>query len=181
MLLALAIIAYNEKGPGEALMYLKRMAENNPLGCPAEIWLGIGICYFKMRNLAKAKFALEHSLSKQPNNAMALTSLAITEMQINFSCPKQRFKAISLLQQSFEIDDTNPLTMKHLAEHFFFSGDLDLSESLCKRALKFCERLERPDTSDLPTFRREIYLLRSDLAFIMGKILHQREDYEGAM
>ena len=85
------------------------------------------------------------------------------------------------MQQSFELDDTNPLTMKHLAEHFFFTGDAELAESLCRRALKFCERLERPETSDLPSFRREMYLLRSDLTFIMGKILHEREDYDGAM
>lgn len=70
--------------------------------------------------------------------------------------------------------------MKHLAEHFFFSGEYDVAQGLCKRALKFCERLEKPETADLPTFRREIYLLRSDLSFILAKVLHIREDYENA-
>ena len=63
VLLAMAIISYNEKGPKDALPFLKKMAELNPLGSPPEIWLAIGICYFKMRNLAKSKFALEHVLS----------------------------------------------------------------------------------------------------------------------
>lgn len=30
---------------------------------PIDIWLAIGICYFKLRNLPKAKFAMEHVLS----------------------------------------------------------------------------------------------------------------------
>jgi tetratricopeptide (TPR) repeat protein len=81
---------------------------------------------------------------------------------------------------SFDIDDTNPLTMKHLADHFFLVDDLDISEELCRRALKFCEALKKPDNVESPYFRKDIYNLKSDLYFILGKIYHKKEDYEKA-
>jgi hypothetical protein len=49
-----------------------------------------------LNNLPKAKFALEYALELQPNNSMALTSLGIVELQINFQQPNQRTKAIKL-------------------------------------------------------------------------------------
>ena len=83
ILLALAIIDYNENKIEDALGRLKRIIHINPES-PPEIWLAIGICYSKLSNLPKAKFALEHVLSVDPNNSMALTSLGVVELQINF-------------------------------------------------------------------------------------------------
>ena len=71
--------------------------------------------------------------------------------------------------------------MKHLADHFFFSNELDIAEALCERALKFCAKLKRPDNSDTPGFRRDIVMLSSDLNFIWGKIYHKRENFEEAL
>lgn len=155
MLLAWAIITYNEGNILAALQHLKKIVDLNPRS-PPDVWLGIGICFFKLNNLAKAKFALEHVLQLDPKNAMAMTALGVTELQINFSDQVQRAKAIKLFQQSFEIDDSNPLTMKHLAEHFLLSEELDIAEALCRRAIRQCERLKRPENSDLPTFRGEV-------------------------
>jgi len=45
-----------------------------------DIWLGIGIIYFKLDNFIKAKFALEHVVAVEPNNSMALTALGIVEI-----------------------------------------------------------------------------------------------------
>ena len=162
VLIANAIIEYNEAAlhAGDdgrrfntkitnALNYLKKVVDYNPK-CPADVWLGIGICYFKLNNYIKAKFALEHVLELDPENSMALTSLGITEIQLNPSDLNQRKKAVLRFQKSFEIDDTNPLTMKHLADHFFFDGELDIAEALCIRALKFCEKLKKPNDSELP-------------------------------
>ena len=151
----------------------KKLIQLNPCA-PADIWLAVGICHFKLKNLPKAKFSMEHVLSIDPTNSMALTSLGIIEIQMSPSDPVQREKAAHLFQKSFEIDDSNPLTMKHLADHFFFDDELEISETLCKRALMFCEKLKRPNNADLPNFRRDIILLKSDLHFIYGKILHKR-------
>lgn len=81
---------------------------------------------------------------------------------------------------SFDIDDTNPLTMKHLADHFFLVDDLAIAEELCRRALKFCEILKKPDNAESIFFRKDIFSLKSDLSFILGKIYHKKEDYEKA-
>lgn len=180
-MLAQAIIAYNEKGPKEALFYMKKVVEVSGANTPPDIWVSIGILHFKLKNLPKAKFALEHVLNLQPDNPMAITCLAIVEMQINFGEGSQRLKAVELFHRSFELDDTNPLTMKHLAEHFFFTGELDMAEALCKRAIKFCERLEKPKTADLITWRKDIYILCSDLNYTLGKIAHSREDFDAAL
>lgn len=179
-MLALAIIAYNEGNIPAALHNLKMMVDLNPRS-PPEVWLGIGICYFKLNNLVKAKFALEHVLELDPNNSVAMTALGITELQINFSDQKQRLKAIKLFERSFELDDTNPLTMKHLANHFLLSNDLDIAEALCVRAIRQCEQLKIPENAASPKFRWEIQLLRSDLHFILGKVYHKREQYDDAL
>lgn len=71
--------------------------------------------------------------------------------------------------------------MKYLADHFFFKNEQDLSEALCKRALSYCERLKRPESSDIQSFRKEVCLLKSDLHFIYGKSLHKSEKYDQAL
>ena len=142
--------------------------------------MAIGICYFKIGNLVKAKFALEHVLENDHKNAMAMTALGITEIRLNTSSHKQRMMAIKLFQRSFEIDDQNPLTMKHLADHFFIHGDLDLAKSLCLRALKFCEKLKKVE-SDCLNFRKDMHFLKSDISFILGKFFHKLEDYDQAI
>jgi len=97
MIVAQAIIDYNEGRFAEALAYLKRVINLNP-NSPLDIWLAIGICYFKLNNLPKAKFALEHVIENDPNNSMALTALGVCELQINCSDTKQREKAVLLFQ-----------------------------------------------------------------------------------
>lgn len=86
-----------------------------------------------------------------------------------------------LFQKAFQIDDTNPLTMKHLADHFLFDDELDIAEALCERALRFCGKLKKPDGCDLQSFRKDIVMLSSDLSFIWGKIHHKRENYDDAL
>lgn len=67
-LIAQAVIAFNEGNIQETLSNLKKVINNNPY-CPEEIWFAIGVCYFKLNNLPKAKFALEHVLELNPDNA----------------------------------------------------------------------------------------------------------------
>ena len=92
---ARALLAYNEGKVADALMYLKKLVAVNPL-VPADIWLAIGICYFKLNVLPKAKLAIEHVIEMDPNNATAITALGIIELQICCSDVKQREKAVVL-------------------------------------------------------------------------------------
>ena len=126
ILLAQAIILYNEGKIQQALDCLKKVVLINP-ACPLDIWLAIGICHSKLNNFVKAKFSFEHVLEKDPLNSMALTSLGIVEIQINPQLLTQREKAAALFFKSYEVDDTNPLTMKHLADYFFFKDDFKLA------------------------------------------------------
>lgn len=71
--------------------------------------------------------------------------------------------------------------MKHLADHFFFEDELDIAEALALRALKFCDRLKKPDSADSPFFRADIVKLSSDLFFILGKIHHKKESFDKAL
>ena len=141
------MLDYNEGRISNALQNLKKIILLNPHS-PLDIWLAIGVCYFKLKNLPKAKFALEHVLEHEPENSMALTALGITELQINCTDPVQREKAVLLFQKSFAIDDSNPLTMKHLADHFFFDDEMAIAEALCLRALKFCAKLKKPESCE---------------------------------
>ena len=70
-----------------SLENLKNLIEINPL-CPSDIWLALGVCYFKLNNFLKAKFSFEHTLEIDPDNSMALTCLGITEILLNSSDPK---------------------------------------------------------------------------------------------
>jgi len=79
IIIAQAIIDYNEGRIDGALNNLKRVIEMNP-NAPLDIWMAIGICYFKLGNLPKAKFALEFVLEHDPDNATALTALGVTEL-----------------------------------------------------------------------------------------------------
>jgi len=71
--------------------------------------------------------------------------------------------------------------MKYLADHFFFDDEFAISQSLAKRALQFCARLERPDNCEYPNFRLDIKMLQSDLNFILGKVEHKKENYDEAL
>jgi len=42
--------------------------------------MALGICFFKLNNLPKAKFCLEFVLEGDPENSMALTALGVTEL-----------------------------------------------------------------------------------------------------
>jgi len=104
---------------------------------PLDLWLAVGICYYKLGNITKARFAIEHVVENEAQNAFAVTCLAVIEQQLNPSSEEQRVKALTLLHKSFDLDDTNPLTMKYLANHYFFQGDLSVAQQLCERALHY--------------------------------------------
>jgi hypothetical protein len=41
--------------------------------------------------------------------------------------------------------------------------------------------LKKPDTADIPSFRKDISLLKSDLYFILAKTLHKDSKFEEAL
>ena len=87
---------------------------------------------------------------------------------------------MNLLERSYNANPRNPLTLRYLADHYFFKNDLQISEMLSQSGLEILKNKKRPDGAELPSFRREIDLLRSDFNFILGKINHVQGKYQEA-
>ena len=58
------------------------MIKDNPRA-PSDIWFGVGLCYFRLGNLPKAKLSMDKTISDDPANSMALTALGIIEIAVN--------------------------------------------------------------------------------------------------
>jgi len=79
--LARAIIEFNKGHYKESLVLIKEILRANPLA-PSDMWLALGLCYYRTGNMAKAKLSFDKTLEVDSNNSMALASLGIIEMVI---------------------------------------------------------------------------------------------------
>lgn len=123
-LLAKAIIEFNKGHVKESLAQLKTMIKDNPRS-PSDIWFGIGLCYFRLGNLPKAKLSMDKTIADDPTNSMALTALGIIEISANFTDYESHEKACGYFERAFAANPRNPLTLKYLAEHFFLLQNYD--------------------------------------------------------
>jgi RNA polymerase-associated protein CTR9 len=64
----------------------------------------MGICYYRLGNIEKAKFSFDRLLELEPNNPIAMVALAIIELANNNLDSHSRFKAGDLLEKAFQID-----------------------------------------------------------------------------
>lgn len=94
------------------------MVKENPRS-PSDIWFAIGLCYFRLGNLPKAKLSMDKTVEEDPGNSMALTSLGIIEIAANVTDYESRERACGLFERAFAANPRNPLCLKQLAEHFF--------------------------------------------------------------
>ena len=117
-LLAKAIIEFNKGHVKESLTQLKTMIKENPRS-PSDIWFGIGLCYFRLGNLPKAKLSMDKTITDDPTNSMALTALGIIEISANVTDYESHEKACGYFERAFAANPRNPLCLKYLAEHFF--------------------------------------------------------------
>ncbi len=85
---------------------------------PAEVRLGIGLCYLKLSKPEKAKQAFERALDVKPTCVGALVGLAI--MELNEKSLESTRTGVQLLSKAYQIDASNPMVLNHLADHFFF-------------------------------------------------------------
>lgn len=129
-LLARAIIEFNKNNIKESLKYLKRIVNNNARS-PSDIWFAIGLCYYRLGNFPKSKITLDKVIEIDPQNSMALVSQSIIEITTNINDFENREKAMNLLEKSYNANPRNPLTLRYLADHYFFKNDLQISEMLC--------------------------------------------------
>ena len=76
------------------------MVEENPR-FPSDIWVGIGLCYFRLGNLPKAKLSMDKTLELDPANSMALTAIGIIEIASNVNDFEVREEAMNYFERAF--------------------------------------------------------------------------------
>lgn len=131
MLLVRAIIDYNKGNVKESLASLKEMVMENPHS-PPDIWFAIGLCHLNLGDLTRAKFSFEKTISLDPKNSMALTSLGIIELKKNVKQFEVRKEAAKYFEEGFKANPRNPLVLKYLADHYFFQREYSITRNLCQ-------------------------------------------------
>jgi RNA polymerase-associated protein CTR9 len=105
---------------------LKKILQQNPIANP-QIRFGIGLCYFRLGNSEKARFAFERLIELDPTNSMAFVALAVLELASNVNDLTMRTKVADYLQKALQLDETNQLALKYLADHYFFKKDYKIA------------------------------------------------------
>ena len=110
----------------DCLKHLKQVINMNPRS-PPSIWLGIGLCYYRLGNITKAMFTFQRVLDYEPGNVLANNAIVIiANMGDNILRDEdQKQKNATNLSRSYQTDKNNPLTLKFVAEHFFQMGQYD--------------------------------------------------------
>lgn len=110
----------------DCLKHLKQVININPRS-PPSIWLGIGLCYYRLGNITKAMFTFQRVLDYEPGNVLANNAIVIiANMGDNILRDEdQKQKNATNLSRSYQTDKNNPLTLKLVAEHFFQMGQYD--------------------------------------------------------
>ena len=155
----------------DSLSYLKQMVQDNPR-CPSDIWFGIGLCYYRLGNLPKAKLSMDKTIELDPQNSMALTAVGIIEITSNVNDFEVREQAMQYFERAFQANSRNPLCISYLAEHYFIKKEYELTSELCLAGLSVLKNKARPVHPDQPTYRQEMDHLKSTFYFILGKVEH---------
>lgn len=103
---------------------MRQIILENPKA-PSDLWFVLGLCYYRVNNIPKARLSFEKTLELDPKNAMALTSLGIVELVTNPTNFESRKRAVNYFVKAFDANPRNPLVLKYLAEHLFFKGEFD--------------------------------------------------------
>jgi RNA polymerase-associated protein CTR9 len=135
-LLAKARMAFNE---GEYKVALKHYCDTlraKP-DCPAEVRLGIAVCYYRLKRPELAKKAFMRVLQMGPDdqpNVDALMGLAILELNDPDNDANEAIKvALTYAKTAYElgqVGQTNSKVLNYLADHFFFKKNFKHSEEL---------------------------------------------------
>ena len=151
-LLARAIIDFNRGHTKESLAGLKTMIKENPRS-PSDIWFAMGLCYYKLGNIPKAKISFDRTIELEPENSMALSALGVIEIATNLNNFENRETAAVFFERAFKTNPRNPIALKFLADHYFFRGSYPLAKDLAEAGLDVLRNKVRPERSEISTFR----------------------------
>lgn len=134
--LAKARMAFNEGEYKEALKMYCASMQAKP-DCPAEVRLGIALCYYRLKQPELARKAFTRVLGmcdpSEPN-VDALMGLAILELNDSDNDATEAIKvAVSYAKTAYDlgtVGQTNPKVLNYLANHFFFTKQYTRTEEL---------------------------------------------------
>uniref|UniRef100_A0A0K0D2Y0 TPR_REGION domain-containing protein n=1 Tax=Angiostrongylus cantonensis TaxID=6313 RepID=A0A0K0D2Y0_ANGCA len=156
-----AIISFSKQDYKTALYFLKRALRQKPDG-PADIRVGIGYCLARLGLTDKARIAFERALELQNDNVCALSALAI--LDYNTHTVEGAQSAVACLGQAYSLEPENPVVLVHLANHFFFKGEMGKVERLAWHAMNMTESDE----------------IKGEACYILARYFHYNRDYEKA-
>lgn len=163
-LLGRASIEFNKEGANgkkTALMLYKKALTVCP-NCPADVRLGLAICFYKLNMLDKAEDAFSKALSLDPKCVGALTGLAVLELNKKTNASIKR--GIEYLSKAYKTTQTDAMVLTLLADHFFYSNDHEKVIKLANRALE--------NTEDEAMMAQACYQL--------ARAFHKRKEYDSA-
>ncbi|CBY09563.1 unnamed protein product [Oikopleura dioica] len=160
-LLGKACIAFNKRDFKGALGHYKKCLRLNP-GCPADIRLGMGLCFYRMNKIGKAVDAFTRALEIDKRCLGALVGLAV--VNLNDRDVTSVRDAITLFSSAYKIDKKNALVHIHLANHFFFRNQIAKAQQLAFHALHHTEHQQ----------------IRAEACYQLGRCHHKSGDYEQA-
>lgn len=160
-LLGKACIAFNKRDYKGALGHYKKCLRLNP-ACPADIRLGMGLCFYKMNKMIKAVDAFTRALHLNPGCVGALIGLAV--INLNNKDTDSIRDGIRLLSNAYKYDNNQPLVLVHLANHFFFKKDLNKVQHLALHALSNTEHQQ----------------IRAEACYQLGRCFHVQNEFEQA-
>lgn len=138
-LLGRACIEFNKKelaGKRTALSLYKKALQVCP-NCPADVRLGLAICFYKLNMPDKAEEAFSKAISLDPRCVGALTGLAVIELNKKTNASIKR--GIEYLSRAFKIEPTDPMVLTLLADHFFYANEHEKVIKLATRAMENTE------------------------------------------
>lgn len=163
-LLGRACIEFNKKeasGKRTALSLYKKALQVCP-NCPADVRLGMGICFYKLNMPDKAEEAFSKALSLDPKCVGALTGLAVIELNKKTNASIKR--GIEYLSKAFKIKPTDAMVLTLLADHFFYANE---NEKVIKLATRAMENTENEAT-------------QAQACYQLARAFHKKKEYDNA-
>lgn len=133
-LIGRACLAYNRQDYIGALGYFKSVLLIQPQGM-ADVWVGIGHCFWKMGELEKAQLSFQIALEHNGQCLNAALALALVKFEHNDEQSYQDGKM--LLTAAYKENNKNPDLLSILAGMYYADGNHKLVWSFAGNAIKF--------------------------------------------
>jgi RNA polymerase-associated protein CTR9 len=172
-LLGKAFLLTHDGAYKKALLLYQKVLRLNP-DAPSDARVGIGLCFYHLKNFNLARAAFERVLQIDPHHEDALIAMAVLMMNTP-SLDNHLARAIDYIHRAYKVNPSNPIVLNHLADNLFFKGDFAGSLRVAEWAKDVAGV---PDTVQAETFYQiaRCYHVQAeyDRAFNNYKFAHER-------